>query len=239
MTGLDLDLQTLERFGVRAVALATGIRPDAREGGGSAQAIPATLLAAQLDGFLVEAGILAWKTGLLVSEENVRTVARKAGALASRHLVVEAVLRPGGGASPLPNGAMDAFKRVLLPVASLLVANRREAELLAGLELNSREDFREAALRLRKLGPGAVVISGAPGEGSGSTVDIASLNDGFHEIAREGPRPMTLLPNAYAAAISACLARGFPLRDALQLARSPHAGVAHGAGLGPKMKNPL
>ena len=137
------------------------------------------------------------------------------------------------GLSLLPSAAADAIRALLLPRAFLVTPNVPEAEALTGIKIQTLDDMRRAACRLRELGARAVLIKG--GHMEGDATDL--LFDGA--AWREFPAPRVATPHThgtgctYSAAITAGLAQGRPLADAVACAkRFIHEAIRTNPGLG-------
>ena len=124
-----------------------------------------------------------------------------------------------------------------------MTPNVPEAEVLVGKVISTLDDMRDAARRIRKLGPRVVVLKGGHLRLSGSDLDfcvdvVASAHDEF-EI--RGPRLTTPHTHGtgctFAAAIVAALALGQPIEEAVRGARTYVEGaireapqLGHGQG---------
>jgi hydroxymethylpyrimidine/phosphomethylpyrimidine kinase len=93
-------------------------------------------------------------------------------------------------------------KRALLPVALVVTPNRREAEVLAGLEIQSEDDVLEASRRIHALGPRYVLIKG--GHATGDAVDY--LFDGHEMRGFLAPRIETDNTHGTGCTLSAAIA---------------------------------
>ena len=71
--------------------------------------------------------------------------ARRAKPAPGVPIVADPVMIAKGGASLLADAAIDALKSRLLPVASLIIPNIPEAEVLSGLHVENLEDMAAAA----------------------------------------------------------------------------------------------
>jgi hydroxymethylpyrimidine/phosphomethylpyrimidine kinase len=122
----------------------------------------------------------------------------------------------------------------LLPRALLVTPNIPEAAALTGLTLEADEDRREAARRITKMGASAVVIKGGHLPGA-QIVDLLYDRHEFVEFRTtrvESPHTHGT-GCTFAAAITALLARGLSLREAVPLAQRYVAGaIRHAPGLG-------
>jgi hydroxymethylpyrimidine/phosphomethylpyrimidine kinase len=108
-----------------------------------------------------------------------------------------------------------------------------EASLLSGIQIRDRDSLRRAARRIFELGPGAVLIKGGHLEGPADDI----LFDGaeFREFrAQRISTPHTHGTGCtYSAAITASLARGLELAEAVgEAKRFIHEAIRTNPGLG-------
>ena len=64
------------------------------------------------------------------------------------------------GSKLLEDSAINAYKKLLLPIADLVTPNIFESNLLSGLEIKSKEDIENAAINIIGMGAKAVLIKG-------------------------------------------------------------------------------
>jgi hydroxymethylpyrimidine/phosphomethylpyrimidine kinase len=178
----------------------------------------------------------AAKTGALGSAAVVHVVAEAARDFAFP-LVVDPVMSGKHGLAFAEGDTLQAMRSELLPRAALLTPNLAEAEALTGLRIASPEDMRRAAQELIRLGVRAVLIKG--GHLAGAPVDIGFDGESYREFP--GERIVTRHTHGtgctYSAAITAGLARGVSLWEAVAAARRfvqeairTNPGFGHGNG---------
>jgi hydroxymethylpyrimidine/phosphomethylpyrimidine kinase len=136
-------------------------------------------------------------------------------------LVVDPVMAAKNGTSLLGLDAIEAAIQELFPLASLLTPNLDEATVLLGRPVRTPEQMREAAAELReRYRCGAVLVKGGHLDGY-DLVDILCDIDGFGAFS--APRLATPHTRGtgctYSAAITAHLARGLALREAVSCSR--------------------
>ena len=137
------------------------------------------------------------------------------------------------------DGAVDAMKSQLLQRAFVATPNIAEAETLSGISIRTEDARREAARRILALGPAVVIITG----GHFPSSDIIDLMYDGHRFT---DFPTQRMPGpsrhgtgcTFAAAVTAQLALGRPLSEAVPLAQQYVAGAiraapALGRGTGP------
>ena len=235
---MQADLKTFHRFGVYGEAIPTLITVQNSLRLSRVEHLPADLVVAQMRAVLEDMPPNAAKTGALGSREVVKAVAEEARGF-SFPLVVDPVLA-GTLGGLLEEGAFDALIEHLLPRAFLLTPNLQEAALIAGIEVRDREGMLQAGRKILELGAQNVLVKG--GHLEGKAVDLLITGEGVvHEFAAERiDTPHTHGTGCtYSAAITAELAKGVPLVDAvLSAKRFVTEAIATNPGLG-SGKGPL
>jgi len=238
--GIQADLLTFAALGVHGTSAVTALTAQNTVGVTGVHVPPAGFLRAQLDAVLADLPVAAVKTGMLATEEVVRTVGEAAAAGRLPRLVVDPVLVSSTGARLLDPGAEAAYVDVLFPHALVVTPNTREAAALLGTPVHTVAEAREAARRLGEWGPAWVVVKGGHLAGDGGD-DAEDAVDVVHETATgevtELRRPRVATVNdhgtgcTFAAATAASLARGLAVADALAAAkRFVHEGLVASAG---------
>jgi hydroxymethylpyrimidine/phosphomethylpyrimidine kinase len=127
-----------------------------------------------------------------------------------------------------------AIRSELLPRAHIVTPNVPEAEVLAGMRIESLEDMREAGRRILGMGPRVVLVKGGHLAGAES-IDVACTSSATFETSR--PRIATRHTHGtgctLSSAIAANLALGLSDHDAIERAREYLDGaIRHAPGLG-------
>jgi hydroxymethylpyrimidine/phosphomethylpyrimidine kinase len=141
------------------------------------------------------------------------------------------------GAPLLAEDAREALSTLLIPCATLITPNLHEAAALAGIDVCSLATMREAARRIGARGCRAVLVKGGHLEGIATDI-LLDRNDWYEFPA---PRIETVHTHGtgctYSAAITALLARGLELPNAVARAKTfiweairTNPGLGHGAG---------
>jgi hydroxymethylpyrimidine/phosphomethylpyrimidine kinase len=172
---------------------------------------------------------------MLSSQPIIEVVADRVRAHGLRPLVVDPVMMAKSGDSLLRPDAVEALRKILVPLATVVTPNLPEAEALAGSPIESLEGMREAARAIHALGPGAVVVKGGHLTGSADAVDL--LFDGVAFVEYRSPRFDTPHTHGtgctFASAIAAGLAQGLSLESAVGQAKELITeAVRHGLSLG-------
>ncbi len=164
--------------------------------------------------------IHAIKTGMLVDRERVKIIAHAIHThFPGIPLVVDPVLVASSGRRLLADDALRPLCNDLLPQATVITPNLKEAEVLSGAPISDPEATAQA---LAERFSCAILLKG--GHGSGATVsDILATPDGTSHHYHFPRRPLDSdLSHGTgcrcAAAIAAALAHGIPTRDTIPIA---------------------
>jgi hydroxymethylpyrimidine/phosphomethylpyrimidine kinase len=228
--GIQADLKTFHQlrvFGTAAISLVT-VQNTTRMS--RVETLDPALVAEQIDAVLEDLPPQAAKTGALGTAAIVHTVA---GRTLRCPLVVDPVMIGKHGAPLMDRDGRDALRRLLLPKAALVTPNLHEAAELAGIPVEDLDQMRDAAVRIASFGPLSVLIKG--GHLQGDAVDLLFHNGEFTEL--RAPRVATAHTHGtgctYSAAITAFLARGFPIVEAVTRGkRFIHEAIRTNPGLG-------
>ena len=216
--GIQADLKTFHQFGVYGEAVITLITVQNTVGVDRVECLDPELVRQQVLAVVNDIRPGAAKTGALGNAAIVETVAELAADF-DFLLVVDPVMISKHGAPLIAENARRILKERLLPWAFLLTPNLAEAEALAELKVRSVADMRRAAERILRMGPRAVLVKG--GHLAGGATDVLLTDGEWHEF----PAPRLETPHThgtgctYSAAITAELARGVPLPEAVGRAK--------------------
>ena len=214
--GLQADLKVFHALGVYGLAVPSALTAQNTTGVASVMAVPAGFFEAQLSELLSDIRPDALKTGMLLSKSAVETTAGFVASYGLKNLVIDPVLISSSGKRLLRKDAFRALLEKLFPLAALVTPNAAEAEVLSGISIRSENDAEAAARAIIALGPAAVLIKGGHLPG-GSAVDY--LFDSTAATRFTATRLTGVKTHGtgcvLSAAITACLARGINLPDAV------------------------
>ena len=216
--GVQADLKTFAALGVHGLCVLTAVTAQNTRGVRSVFELPPEFVGKQLDAVMEDFEVGWAKTGMLCNSAIIDTV-RRGIRRYGLHVIVDPLMRAATGAPLLREDATDSSLE-LLARAELVTPNVPEAEKLSGVRIRSSAEMRRAAKLIRKLGPKAVLIKGGHLEGR-EIIDLLYAGEKFTEF--KGPR----LPGeqthgmgcSFSAAITAELAKGKQLREAIEKAR--------------------
>ena len=235
--GIQADLKTFSAYRVFGMSVITAVTAQNSLGVQAVECLPPSLVARQLSSVLEDFGVDAAKCGMLGTAAIVEAVAAGLRARPVPRLVVDPVMAATSGDALLEPDAVSKVTKSLLPLALVVTPNLSEAEALAGMPVSSRADMEEAARRIHKLGPRHVLVKG--GHLKGDAVDLLYNGREFtvFQAARIESDNTHGTGCTFSAAITAGLAQGRPLAEAVRDAKAYvtcaiREGFALGRGVG-------
>lgn len=240
--GIQADLKTFQELDVYGMSAITAITVQNTLGVSGVYPLPPAAAAEQIRAVGSDLGVDALKTGMLFDVEIIRAVAAEIRRFGWKRVVVDPVMIAKGGETLLRREAVAALREELLPLAQVVTPNLPEAEVLSGLPIRTMQERREAAKRIRAMGPELVVIKGGHEEWNAGVSESESVNglsrpasqagvevvdlvyDGSHFTELAGLRVHTVHTHGtgctFSAALTAALAKGAALQEAVRTARA-------------------
>ena len=170
--GIQADLRTFAFHLVHGTSVLTCVTAQNTQGVTRVDALSVESVTAQFETVMIDMRIGAIKTGMLLNQEIIKTVAKKLVAFGFGNVVVDPVMVSRTGAQLIDDDAVKTMGEMLIPLAAIATPNRYEAQILAGMEIHTLEDMQAAAQRIYKLGARSVLLKGGGMSGDLKAVDV-------------------------------------------------------------------
>lgn len=242
--GIQADLKTFQEhgtYGMTALTVVVTMDPD-NDWNHGVYSLPIDVLQAQLKTAL-STGVDAIKTGMLSTEEVIRTAGEAITASGLEHVVIDPVMVCKGDDEVLNPGTVGAMMEYLLPHAEIVTPNLFEAGQLANMKTPTTiAQMKSVAEKIHSLGARNVVIKGGKQLEHDKAADL--FYDGETFTLLEAEKTSTPYNHGagctFAAAITANLANGLAVKEAvIEAKRFVSAAIANGwqlnAYVGPVM----
>ncbi len=237
--GIQADLKTFHQFGVFGTSAITAVTAQNTLGVSAWQALPAALVAKQIDALAEDLRPTAIKSGMLGSREIVETVAERISHHRLTTYVLDPVMVATSGDRLLDREAEQLIARRLAPLALLVTPNLNEAEILVGTEVRTPDQMEEAGRALVGMGARAALVKGGHLANAPTLVDVLVLEGSVRRFTHERIDTTSTHGTGctLSAAITAGLALGRPLEEAVAdgldfvhraIAAAPGLGRGHG-----------
>ena len=160
--GIQADILTLASLGCHPLSVITAITVQDTVGVDDFMVLDADMVNDQARFLLEDIPVLVFKIGMLGSVENVAVVAQLIADYPDVPVVLDPVLRSGGGHELADDDLIAAMRDLLIPQVSIITPNSMEARRLAMNDPDEDEELSldECAKRLLALGCPHVLITG-------------------------------------------------------------------------------
>ena len=219
--GIQADLKTFGALGVYGLTAVTCVVAEMPGRVSKIEPVSAALVRDQIEVLLRGFPVAAIKTGLLFSAEIITEIARVLRENHSRPLVIDPVMVATSGDPLLQNDAVENYERNLFPLATLITPNLGEAARLLGKPISDLPAMREAGEILANKYGVSVLLKGGHLTGD-QAIDLLFLNGNVIEFSAPFSRGIATHGTGctYSAAITAGLATGLPLEEAIRRAKN-------------------
>lgn len=219
--GIQADLKTFNALGIYGVNVVTCLVAETPGKVSRIEPVSVEMVREQINVLAGSFPIAAIKTGLLYSAEIISAVAKSLIDLAKKiPLVVDPVITATGGDPLLKQGAIGVYEKDLFPLARLITPNLDEATQLVDEKICDLESMRRAGKILERKFNTAILLKGGH-LGGNEAVDLLFTNDKVAEFSAPFVRDVATHGTGctYSAAITAGLASGMNLEDAVARAK--------------------
>lgn len=225
--GIQADIKTMSALGVYATSAITAITVQNTKGVYAIQEVEPDIVSGQIKAVMDDIHPNAIKIGMVNDSDTIHAIAETLKKTVFQHLVIDPVMVSTSGCRLMQENALDIFIKELLPLATLLTPNIPEAEILAGMKIENKEDIMQAASAISRLGCRHVLIKGGHFEGS-EKIDYlfedGKLLTNYHGISVNTQNThgtgCTL-----SSAITSYLAREMDMNTAIAMAKSYLSGA--------------
>ena len=166
--GVQADIKTMSALGVYAASAITAITVQNTLGVYAIQDINPAIVKGQIEAVMDDIHPDAIKVGMVNDRTTIQAIAETLKRYQGKyqHLIIDPVMVSTSGCRLMQEDALSIFIQELLPLATLLTPNIPEAEILAGMKIQNKEDIQNAALAISKLGCKYVLIKGGHFQGA-------------------------------------------------------------------------
>jgi hydroxymethylpyrimidine/phosphomethylpyrimidine kinase len=220
--GIQADLKTFAALECYGMSVITALTAQNTCGVTGIHPVPGMFVQQQLEAVLSDIGTDAVKIGMLFSAELIKVVAAQLKTHGVDNIVLDPVMVAQSGDKLLEDDAVEAIKKYLMPLSSVVTPNLPEAAVMLNRKIGSIDDMEAAARDLARFGGKSVLMKGGHLEDHQST-DSLYLADDDRFVALRGDYIRTRNNHGtgctLSSAIAAHLARGLALEAAVSEAK--------------------
>ena len=236
--GIQADLKTMQANGVYGMSAITALTAQNTTGVTGIMEVSPEFLEKQLDAVFTDIFPDAVKIGMVSSPELIEMIAKKLLQYGAKNVVLDTVMVATSGSRLSSDTAVEAMKKRLFPLATVITPNIPEAEVLCGKRIGSEEEMLSAARSISETYDVAVLLKGGHQVNTANDLLVASGGERWF-IGERIDNPNTHGTGCtLSSAIASGLALGYDLECAVERAKAYISGALKamldlGKGSGP------
>ena len=211
--GIQSDIKTFENHGVYGFTVITAITSQNTRGISKILSIPSKVIKSQLQSVFTDFRIDAIKIGMMYDAAIIKAVYSMIKEQKCP-IIVDPIIKSTTKTILLKKSALRDYRKMILPLATVVTPNKEEAKMLAG-----ESSIRKAARKLQHLGAKNVIITGS--KESGNEIEDFILESDKEYVLR-GKKIKKVNHGSgcnYSASITASLAMKRTIYDAANYAK--------------------
>lgn len=217
--GIQADLKTFSALGTYGMSVITAITAQNTQGVFNIREMDAEIVRDQINCLFDDIEIHAVKIGMVSSIEIIDTIADCLQTRGATNIVVDPVMVSKSGYHLFkPESKAELIKR-LFPLADIVTPNLFEAEVITGNSIKSLAEMEQAAINIYEFGAKNVVVKGGCLTADAVDVMYDGSNFNYLKTLRVNTRNTHGTGCTFSSAIAAHIARGYPILEAVKLAK--------------------
>jgi len=220
--GIQADIKAISATGSYACSVITALTAQNTQGVTGIFPISSEFVEQQMDAVFSDLSIQAVKIGMLSDVNIIKAVARKLRQYKPKHLVIDPVMVATSGDLLLESSAISTLKSVLLPLATMITPNLPEAAALTGESAPKTEaEMNALIVKLRQLDTRAILLKGGHLDSCDDSTDLFITKGHVERLSTTRIKTQNTHGTGctLSSAIASYLARGYTLKEAVQLGK--------------------
>lgn len=220
--GIQADIKAISATGSFATSAITAITVQNTLGVSAVSPVSPEIIEGQIEAVLSDIGTDAIKIGMLHSSKVITTIAECLKKYKVKNIVLDPVMVSTSGHRLIEESAIATLTQELMPLARVITPNIPEAEILAGVKVNSQKDLPELARSLSNGGKISVLLkAGHLTEDTLTDIFYNAEEDTILELTSQRlyTRNTHGTGCTLSSAFASYLAQGFQLNEAAQAAK--------------------
>lgn len=177
IAGIQADIRTVSAFGIFALTAISSVTVQDANGIKHIHDVPSELVLNQTRSIVKEYHPKVVKLGFIRDASLIRTLRDEI--IGIKHIVLVPGILSSQNERLMPDGAVHAMRKYIVPISSLLMLRCNEAELMLDMKINSDDDMRKAVDTLINMGAESVLLRGGK-HTSGLLTALLYENGNYH-----------------------------------------------------------
>jgi hydroxymethylpyrimidine/phosphomethylpyrimidine kinase len=217
--GIQGDVRTFTSLGAHGLTVVTAITSQNTVKFSKTEQVSSSMIKDQLDAVFSDFVVDAIKIGMVYKRSVIKDIYSELKNVKAP-IILDPVIRSTTNGNLIEKNALNAYKKLLVPLAFVITPNVSEAKKLTGFKISTKNDALKCALKIRELGAKNVVITGNQFE-KGRVDDFVLENTIHYSISGKKLQIVNHGSGCnYSASLAVAIAAGKPLQEAVKFAKN-------------------
>lgn len=158
--GIQADIKTITAHKMYAMSAITALTAQNTTGVYGVSEVSPEFVGKQMDCIMTDIMPDAVKIGMVSSKKNIEVIAERLKEYKATNVVLDPVMISTSGSKLISDDAIQVLCKNLMPVATIITPNIKEAECLSNVVISNKEDMLEAARNIAEFFDGYILIKG-------------------------------------------------------------------------------
>ncbi|AFM41320.1 phosphomethylpyrimidine kinase [Desulfosporosinus acidiphilus SJ4] len=217
--GIQADLKTFSAHGIFGMSVITAVTAQNTQGVFAVQDISREVIAAQIKAIFEDIEVDGLKVGMVSQISTIEIIAELLKVYAPKNIVIDPVMVSKSGYHLLNPQAELTLIRELLPLATVVTPNIPEAEVMTKMTIQNLTQMESAAKYIYQMGAKNVLLKGGHLENDSTDILYDGRNFKYYTSQRVKTKNTHGTGCTLSSAITSNLALGYPLSEAVSLAK--------------------
>lgn len=220
--GIQADLKTFAAHGIYGMSVVVSVVAENTCRVLAIQDITPDIIEQQMIAVFEDIDVHAVKVGMLSSSESMQAVSKSLKQYRPQYTVIDPVMVAKGGCALMQPDALSTLINDIIPLSYILTPNIPEAETITGMQIQTEDDCKKAAIEIHRMGAAHVLIKGGHLSEKQDATDLLYDGNVFQSftVKRIATKNTHGTGCTFSSAIAANLALGYPLSTAVANAKN-------------------
>ena len=216
--GIQSDIKFFSLFNEHCLTVITAVTSQNTSKFNDSEVVSQKILKSQLKSVLKDFKINGIKIGMVYDSKTIKTIHEQIKKL-KIPIVIDPVIKSTTGGMLLKTSALNDFKKLLVPLATVITPNEFEAKIITNTKNNKKNSLEKIAKSIQKMGAQNVVITGIKTKTNIISDYVLEKNSQYVISGTKIPKTNHGSGGNYSAAILLGLSKKKNLKDSVKIAK--------------------
>ncbi|MFQ5782712.1 MAG: bifunctional hydroxymethylpyrimidine kinase/phosphomethylpyrimidine kinase [Nitrosopumilus sp.] len=216
--GIQSDIKVFSSLNAHCLTVITAITGQNTSSFGMVEPVSQKILKNQLELIISDFKIDGIKIGMVYNSQIIKLLYHQLKKL-KIPIVIDPIIQSTTGGTLIKKSAIEDFKKMLIPLATVITPNKVEAEILSKTKINKKNQLEKAAKKIQRMGAKNIVITGINTKENQISDFVLEKNNRYFISGNKIPKVNHGSGCNYSAAILFALVKNKTIKESVKFAK--------------------